>query len=177
MRALILGGGSCVWDDIRALGTWDGLVIAVNDVGCVYPYPVDHWCSLHAEKLAGWALERKGRGFDMTFTTWTRPEREGADRQLAGWSSGSSGMFAVGVALELGAESVVLAGVPMEPRPHFFDATAWTDFANYRGAWEKRADRLRGRVYSMSGWTRDLLSGPPWLEPARTVTLTDGAGC
>jgi hypothetical protein len=163
---LVLGGASSLWDDLRALGPFQGTIIAVNDSGAVYPHRIDHLCSLHGDKIGGWARERRRRGLNADFLTWTRPEHDGlADRYLSGWSSGSSGLFAVGVALELGAESVVLAGVPMQASAaHFFDREPWDAVSLYLRAWEARADALRGRVYSMSGWTRDLLGPPPDLQ-------------
>lgn len=168
MRALVLGGADCLWDDLRALGHWDGPVVATNDAGVAYPYRIDHWCSLHGDKLPAWRRMREARGLNLDFTTWTRDvHAEYADRTLSGWSSGSSGLFAVGVALHLGAESVVLAGVPMQAdRAHFFDRAPWDDVGPYLQAWEARAAQMRGRVFSMSGWTRELLGGPPFKEAA-----------
>lgn len=166
MRALVLGGADSLWSDLRALGPWSGLVVACNDAGAVYPHRIDALCSLHGDKLAGWKRERIARGLSADFTTWTRPEHAGcADRYLSGWSSGSSGLFAVGVALEMGAESVTLAGVPMEASAaHWFDRDPWAAADLHWSAWEKRADMLRGRVFSLSGRTRALLGCPPELE-------------
>lgn len=164
MKALILGGAACVWDDLRTLGPYGDIVIAVNDIGAVYPHRIDHWATLHGEKLPDWSAKRVVRGYNTDYTTWTRPEKPGqTDRVLSGWSSGSSGFLAVGVALEVGATEVVLAGVPMDGSPHFFDREGWKGFLAHRAAWERKADDLRGRVFSMSGWTRRLLGSPPWL--------------
>lgn len=169
MRALVLGGADCVWEDFRAFeaaGGWAHVVIAVNDAIPAWHGHLHHAASLHGDKLSQWKRERAGRGLNADFVTWTRPEHEGCtDRTLSGWSSGSSGFFAVGVALELGAESVVLCGVPMQAeRAHFFKSEPWSAVWYYLSAWEHQAGRLRGRVFSMSGWTRDLLGGPPWLQ-------------
>src|SRR5688572_6460764 len=54
--ALLLGGADCVWDDVNALesmlgSTWPGIVIAVNDIGAMWPRRLDHWCSLHMENM------------------------------------------------------------------------------------------------------------------------------
>lgn len=158
--ALVVGGASCVWDDLRALGPWAGLVVAINDAIAVYPHRIDHAATLHPEKLAGWCEERARRGGNPDYLTWSRKAPEVVDRVLTGWNGGSSGLFAVGVALEAGAERVVLTGVPLDARPHFWDAEAWEACNLYRAGWEKRADELRGRAFSCSGWTRELL-GPP----------------
>lgn len=164
MRALVLGGAACVWDDLRALGPWDGIVVATNDAGVAYPYRIDHWASLHPEKLEHWQELRQALHGNRDYTTWSRRCPELVDRTLTGWTSGSSGMFAVGVALELGAESVVCAGVPMDGSPHFFDEAGWQAFEHHRTAWQARKGVMYGRVFSMSGWTRELLGSPPWLS-------------
>lgn len=160
MNALVIGGAACVWDDLRALGPWGGLVVVVNDVGACYPHRIDHWATLHPEKLAGWRMGRWKRGGNGDYTTWSRRNPELVDRIISGWSSGSSGMLGVGVALDVGAENVVLAGIPMGSEGHFFSPDPWGAFETHRPAWEKRIDVLRGRVTSMSGWTRELLGAP-----------------
>jgi hypothetical protein len=161
MRALVVGGASCVWDDLAALGSWrPDLTIAVNDAIAAYPHRIDHAATLHPEKFGGWIEERYKRQGNLDFVTWSRRNPELVDRILTGWNQGSSGMFAVGVALEMGAERVILAGVPMTETPHFFNAEPWAGVRHHRDAWEKRADEMRGRVVSCSGWTRELLGGP-----------------
>lgn len=164
MHALVVGGAACLWDDLRSLGPWTGIVVAVNDSIAHYPHRIDHAATLHPEKLAGWTEGRARRGGNLDFTSWSRRNPELVDRTIKGWSSGSSGLLAVGVAFAAGAERVVLAGVPLTSEPHYFDAAAWEAFHLYRDAWERRAEALRGRVYSLSGWTRDLLGSPPWLQ-------------
>lgn len=166
MKALICGGAACVWDDLRAYGPHSGIVLAVNDILAVYPHRVDHFASLHCEKLSRWSAEREKRGGNMDFVTWTRPEKGGADRLLSGWSGGSSGMFAVGVALDLGCTSVVLCGVPMTADPHFFGGAPWDACMIHREAWERRLPDMQGKVFSMSGWTQELLGAPPGLMAA-----------
>lgn len=172
MRALILGGADCLWCDLGALEVWKpDVVIATNDAIAAYPDRIDHAVTLHPEKLVRWRMERwKNRG-NGDYETWSRPDTpDGVDRTLSGWSSGSSGMLAVGVALSVGADSVVLAGVPMQAgAAHFFDPSPWNDVWHHREAWEKRADELRGRVWSLSGWTRDLLGAPPFIDEQRSV--------
>jgi hypothetical protein len=161
MRALVVGGADCLWDDLASLGGWTpDIVVAVNDAIAAYPHWIDHAATLHPEKLVGWRLARWRNGGNGDYTTWSRRNAELVDRILTGWNQGSSGMFAVGVALEMGAERVVLAGVPMTETPHFFSAEPWVGVRHHRDAWEKRADEMRGRVVSCSGWTRELLGGP-----------------
>lgn len=174
MNALVVGGAECVHRDLAALGGWTpDIVIVVNDIGAIYPHRIDHWMSVHAGKFHeipdhpkgwGWLRQRKAAGGNADFTTWTnRHKAELADRVIYGWNRGSSGMSAVGVALELGADTVVLCGIPMDPTGHFFDKEPWVACEDHREAWTNRIEKMRGRVWSMSGWTRELLGSPPWI--------------
>lgn len=190
MKALVLGGAACVWEDLAALEAlygraWDGLVIAVNDIGVHWPRRLDHWASLHPENFRadrrhperlGWPAQRDARGHPGGYITWGR-RRGIADRVLAPWGGGASGMYAVTVAYEIGCMRVVLCGVPMDDRPHFAESTAhdpaapWTAADMHWRQWEKHADRMRGWVTSMSGRTRELLGTPTpeWLETSEAA--------
>jgi len=173
--ALILGGAAGVWEEVvtweRLYGRpWDGLVVAVNDVGCHWPRALDHWVTLHPDKLAGWKALRAGYGHSDGYVTWGKAERP-VDRFLHPWPGGSSGMYAIQVAKELGAVRAVLCGVPMTATPHFAESTVhgtgapWTAVAGHWRAWERQADKLLGWVKSMSGRSQELLGAPTlaWL--------------
>lgn len=175
---VVLGGASCLWEDVKQLREIVRpeacVVLAVNDALIHWPGRVDHFCTLHPEEM-GWRAERRAlRGYAAGFTSWTRPyphglqEREKlCDRVLGGWGEGSSGLFAVGVALEgLGLRRVVLCGVPMDAHSHVGRAPAeWNGWATYRRQWEERHGDLIGAVRSFSGWTSRTLGVPAraWL--------------
>lgn len=174
MKALAIGGGDTLWSDLKALGGWTPhIVVACNDGAVSYPGRVDHFATLHPKKLKedpehpqgwGWIRQRQERGGNTDFVTWTHAERAGlADRAISGWTNGSSGMLCVGVALELGAKVVVCAGVPMTLAPHYFDNQPWEAADKHFPKWRDRLDTMRGRVFSMSGRTRELLGAPPWI--------------
>jgi hypothetical protein len=171
MDALVVGGAACVWDDIASLAPWTpDIVVAANDAIAAYPGRLDHAATLHPEYLAGWRAVRGRNGGNVDYATWSRRNPDLADRILTGWNRGSSGLFAIGVALEMGANRVVLAGVPMTAEAaHFFDPAPWDAAARYREAWEKRVDAMRGRVFSCGGWTRELLGGPEEMVGRRAA--------
>lgn len=79
---------------------------------------------------------------------------------------GSSGMLGVQVAQQMGAERIVICGIPMTNTPRFDDAKGWEEAGSYLDAWEKGRDDLKGYVRSMSGWTQELLGAPTveWLN-------------
>lgn len=164
MRALVVGGAHSAWRDIyrveSVVGPWDGIVVAVNDMGAHLPR-LDAWATLHPEKIRRWQQVRRGNGYPDV-PIWSNATT--TDYTLNHWSNGSSGLLGVGVALALGAETVVLCGVRMDQqRNHFREERGWQQHDRYRRGWLNRADTLRGRVYSVSGWTRELLGPPPFL--------------
>jgi len=163
-RALILGGASCVWEDVEAaldLAEFD-CIIAANDVGAHWSGPLDHWVSLHPEKLNGWLRARREKGYPDGFTTWSHKKQAGCnvDRATDDWK-GSSGLFAVKVARELGYERIVLCGVPLNAEgAHFFDAKPWKAFQGFRNGWLNHRAEIAPYVRSVSGWTREILGAP-----------------
>ena len=158
-RALVLGGAKSVWQDAeRALEMAEfDAVIATNDAGARWSGRLDHWCTLHREKLPRWEKERRLRGYPGGYVRWGHAADKRVDRVTTDWR-GSSGLFAVKVAIELGYSRIVLAGVPMAADgAHFFSDEAWTAARGYLSAWNVRAKEMAGRVRSMSGWTARLL--------------------
>lgn len=177
--ALILGGAECVWEDIatveRMVGKpWDGMLIAINDIGCHWPRRIDHWVSLHPDKFKVWTKARAKNKYPNGYTTWGRVKRHDTDREIKSWGGGSSGLLAVVVAFELEVPKIILAGVPLDNRPHFPESQVhrvgkkWSSGPTHFKAWRKPdvLDRLQGRVKSVSGRTRGLLGEPTleWLE-------------
>lgn len=181
---MVLGGASCLWEDVGNLallmpeGRWDGLVIAVNDVGVHWKGRLDHWVSLHPEKLAQWRDDRMRLDLPGEAVTWGRHAPRHVMRHVADWPGVSSGGLAVQVALEkLGCLRVVLCGVPMTATPHFAESTVF-HITDQDGNWaarqadhhweafQREAPKMTGKVRSMSGRTRDLLGypTPDWLN-------------
>jgi hypothetical protein len=132
-----------------------GRVIAVNKVARQLEGNLYRVATLHPENAAALRV-------DGTRLVSTREER-GVDEvwKDKDFQYGSSGLYAVGLAFFMGAQSVKLAGVPMDLSPHFYgDEGSWrADAMGHRKAWVKARDLLYGRVRSMSGWTRDFLNG------------------
>lgn len=182
MRALILGGAADVWGDetaardlaIMARAPFDA-VICCNDAGAVYQGGgFLAWVSLHPDKFAPqWLPARRAKGL-------RDPEIIAGHKQAAGvnyvesyaWTementgSGSSGLFAVKIALGLGFDRIVLAGVPMgEKQGRFFDPAPWRG-EHFKAAWHRVRERIAPNVRSVSGWTRELLGAPDaeWLR-------------
>lgn len=187
MRARVLGGAECVYEDIAKLdaltGGWDGLTICVNDIG-VHVEHLDHWVTLHPDKMVEsgtdpdhpegwpWVRQRDEKGLPDGYVTWSHKPGRGAMKVVKSWGGGSSGLLAVATAYEIGCRRVVLCGVPMDKRGWFEGSlthegdTSFTSVDSHRRTWRRSKDKLVKRVRSMSGWTKELLGEPTreWLE-------------
>jgi hypothetical protein len=173
--ALVIGGGSGVWDEIleweEIYGKqWDGIVVAANDVGVHWPRALDHWVTLHPEKMLHWMPQRASNGFSDGYETWGRRSKA-LDHQIQPWSGGASGMMAVQIAQVVGCVRAVLCGIPMTPTAHFKESTIhpatkpWKAVAGHWRAWEREVNKMQGWVRSMSGRTLVILGGEkPTLE-------------
>lgn len=157
MRTLIIGSGSTLYADLIESERWHydvriGINRAAIDFG-----PVDWHVTMHPReygprKVAPMVSFHPFSGVDLAFP-WRWSDNV--------TSSGSSGLYAVKFALQhLQADEVHLAGVPMDSGPHYDGGDPWPAGLRFRRTWEIVAPELRDRVYSFSGWTRELLGGP-----------------
>lgn len=169
--ALVLGGASCLLDDLYELPIrFDG-VVACNDAGMYWPGDLDAWVTLHPAKMNQWRQKRRANGHSEPGRFFAHQEQGNYIRRTAYkfqgvTSSGSSGMFAAKVALvDLSFDRAVLCGIPMMRKPHFFDRHDWRSATHFRHAWESLPKPYMERMRSMSGWTRCLLGSPrDWVN-------------
>lgn len=181
LTCLVLGGGACVWDDLekaREFGPFDA-TIAINDMLAHYEGEIDFAVSLHPEKYHLWMQERDGKGMPRpkAFVAHSNNTEQGRQKAFPldivtdyRWpgmgGSGSSGLFAVKVAIEQGFDRIVLCGVPMDGKQsHFFDKTPWSEVTAFTEAWTIANPFIRDVTRSMSGNTKDWLGYPTkeWL--------------
>ena len=167
---LILGGGRTVWDDYARWKASDlpkGEIMAVNDIGAHLHERIRHWVTLHPEYLKGWREYREkhlyGQGIPAMCHSYK--DKEGVDvLWKVGNLGGTSGLFACFVGLMLGYTEIVLAGVPMTNDGHYFDPPWYrTDFVDraVSTVWKQAATNIfKGRVKSLSGYTKEWLGSP-----------------
>jgi hypothetical protein len=181
--AIICGGGEGVWDEAsevlelcEAAGV-EVVRIAVNDAGITHPDPLDHWASLHPDKLHRapweWRAKRAALGLVAAGTVWSCTRVPGVvDRIIRAWSGGSSGWLAVGVATAGLGIPAILCGVPMDERRNEFTGKPWAKCEDHRYPWTKWRSRYAERTRSMSGWTREQLGHPDvaWLSSVAGTT-------
>lgn len=163
--ALILGGAECVWADAAAalqLFTPDAF-ICINDMIPRWPGRIDYVATLHPEKLDGWIRARSKLRRNLNFSVFAHKFVGPLVHHKLQASKGSSGLFAVDVAMHERFDGIVLCGVPMNTDKHFLRDKPWTGYMGYRDHWLMKLDLIRPRTRSMSGWTRKRL-GPPTIE-------------
>lgn len=184
-RLAVAVGGARGWQDELAELleiTEPDVYIACNDAGTEIE-PLDHWCSLHPEKLVrenrdhpkhwSWVRQRIEAGRSRDFVTWSHESSAGIDRVITGWSDGASGLLCTGLALEM-AELVVLVGIRMDRHPNAYrDEKRWNIASNYHHGWKRVHDRIETRVRSMAGWTQRRFGAPTaeWLDAPRGVRV------
>lgn len=180
--AIICGGGWGVWDEAsEALGLCEAagvsvVRIAVNDAGVEHPDPLDHWCTVHPDKLIRapdeWLERRRANGLSDAGRIWscTRVPHVVTDI-IRSWAGGSSGWLATGVAVQGLGLPAILCGVPMDARRNQFTGKPWRNYMRHQHPWQKKhVERVRPNVRSMSGWTMELL-GAPSVEWLRSVAM------
>jgi hypothetical protein len=168
-RAIVLGGAPSVWSDFDSVEELhdNADIIACNLAGYHYPGKIKYWVTLHPAMMPEWLYNRRNAGYDMDFITigFTRDfvPMQGIDELRGAWgssqgkASGSTGLFAVEIALAKGYDEIILCGVPIDHVPNHFNGHSWDSCANYRQAWIDNYDKMKGKVFSQSGWTKRLL--------------------
>lgn len=182
--AVVMATGRCVWDDLARFNPehHKADVIAVNNMILHWKNRVHHGVSLHAEEPPLWRKLRQQYGCDNNHVTChaARPSR---DPQIMNcdyiWDllgcarAGTSSLFAVAVGIALGYSRIVLAGVPLDDKGHFYDPPGLVfkcfGSTSVRNQWQTAQEVFfKNRVRSLSGWTRELLGEPTdeWTKSA-----------
>lgn len=169
--ALILGSANCVWRDVDAaceIGEFHG-VVAAKRAGVLWPHDLDAWVSLHPDQWRRDIAERERLGFSpapLLFQHEASADTAGAKQvpyKFKGQRrSGSSGLFAARVALEvLGFDRGVLCGIPLDLREGKLDkGPVWPGASSFRQGFIEALPRINHRLRSMSGWTMQTLGRP-----------------
>ena len=174
--AVVAGNAFGVFDEVdSALEKYpDAVVFGVNDVGMFLP-KLDHWVSLHTDKLATWKNARWLVARDKENAKY-----HGVDPRAFidyDWSSlrplfALSGYFAMQIAHIMGSDLIVLCGCPGDGTRRFFESKPRSGFMygddsqvsgkGVRDQLRSEMNRLpgfRARVRSTSGWTQNFFGG------------------
>lgn len=193
---LIMGSARCLWDDLKALGDWPHERMCLNVTGLLWRGEFRHWATLHPDvawfhpSSPFWRFNRQnhvrpiwlhGSSYNAISIAKLGPNAAHVyewpfERRLR---NGSTGLFGVEVALALGHDPVVLAGVPLDGSGYFWEPAEmpiWLGgFAqqDIHATWAERAALWGGRVKSLSGYTRQLLGGPEGVALPPLVDLPE----
>lgn len=137
-----------------------------NDMIAEFPSYAHHALTLHPDKLSAcWTGPRRTKGFPTPGKIWAHRPFTGVSDWTRDWS-GSTGLFAVKVARELGFVHIILCGVHMSCESgHFIRKAPWVAADGFQRGWEARWDQLKPYVRSFGGWTKENLGEPTveWL--------------
>lgn len=171
-RALVIGCAQGVFYEAEKalLAVPFDHIIAVNNIGCDYPGEIDSWATYHANRFEGWINKRQEKGYQPAKHYWTSTfgrkecqyELKLKPTQLK-LQGGSSGLLGVYVADCIGAQEIVLAGIPMDAAAGHYDSDKpWNEANQHRPHWLAMPAELKAKVRSMSGWTREIFGAPEW---------------
>ncbi|WP_420465603.1 hypothetical protein [Panacagrimonas sp.] len=155
MRTLIIGSGPNVAAELMTVNRRHfDLTLGINRAAIDHG-PVDAHITMHPReygprKVAWMVSFHPFAGVNEVFPWRWSPEVK---------SSGSSGLYAIKYALYRGSQDITLAGVGLDVAPHYYGGPDWQAAMQFRRAWEQVLPEIRGKVYSLGGWTRGLL-GP-----------------
>jgi hypothetical protein len=182
-RLLIIGSSNGVWDDLRRYDRFHGQQdrMAVNDMMNYYPGQLQYGATLHTDKMPMWYFNQE---FLRRKQKW--PPMLVHSHQLNPYvkyvwplmrDGGTSGLFAVLVGLLMGYEEIILAGMPCDGSPRFFDPPVKNHQqfgqTETHEEWKRAIDAVfYDRVKSLSGNTIKWLGAPDLPEVEEEIVET-----
>jgi hypothetical protein len=160
---IVMGAAPSLLDDLAKVKKIKADYMAVNEACVLYLGNIQHLATYHPVALPGYIPARAVLGGNSDFIIhshkgfidpdllkevvdkiWPLPK---VNPGYTDFRSGSSTLFGVEVGLNLGYEKIIVCGAPMEG-----------DYEQFQEAWKRSLPYLKGKVTSMSGWTKDLLT-------------------
>ena len=188
---LIIGCGRTVWQDLLEWPRYQHGpmrkpydasqpeidIMAINEIGLYLPH-VDHWVSMHDDVLRHLSEIRKRLALAETMLHSDRPVGKDTHCYCCGGivylrfvaNMLNSGLLAVHIALLLGYDEILLAGIPADNEGNFYHPPGVKGIHGVNRArerWEmalQRIPAIAARVRSLSGWTRERLGSPESLS-------------
>lgn len=154
---VILGSGPTLFDDMKSLNLdLDKCsLMAVKRTAYMIDHRFDYWdywAGVHHQWMQDRAdrVSKKTRMYHPRNCPINNP-------------GGTSGLFAARVGMWLGYEHIILAGIPLTNEPNIFkpDREVVYNDRPTRSVWKKFHPEMVGRVFSQSGWTREILGAFP----------------
>ena len=171
--AIVMGSGGdpfAEYEQARDLCARAGRTVTIfagNDMIEKFPHDIDHAVTLHPDKLQLWLPRRRSAGFNVPPKVWAHREYAGAVTDWTRDWAGSTGLFGIKVARELGFVHIIGCGIPMTKEAnHFLRKEPWGHANGFIRGWTGHLEELRPYVRSYSGWTLEQLGAPTeqWLR-------------
>lgn len=179
-RLLILGGSKTVWTDYfeaRKLMPKPYDIMCINDIAGVFKCePINHIVSLHAVLCEPLRILRREKGMVEHVITHSYKHRPGVQVCWDGVQEGEeSGHLALKIALLMGYEKIIICGISLDNKGHFFDPKdpsmnnstvfnvrkddrAWEKYSHIEEC-AKRTKAISGRLASIFGYPKE-----DWLK-------------
>lgn len=165
--AVVIGGAEGVWDEWRQAKQMceeagaRPITFVVNDSIPLFPDHIDHAVTLHPDKYEReWCGARAAHHRAAAGTVWAHRRHKVVNKDTPDWG-GSSGLFAIKIAMELGHSKILLCGVPMTVEgSHVIRKAPWRACDQFRKAWERHRREITPCVRSFSGWTKINFGSP-----------------
>jgi hypothetical protein len=171
--AVILGGAINWKEDLekakKVIGVRHIRYFLINDQ--IKTFPEEGVAvTLHPDKLSGqfaWLRVRRENGHPEPEQVWAHRHHELVTNHNDNkdWG-GSTGLFAVMIAIKEGHQKVIACGIPMTvDDSHYIRHQKWQSAIAFRPSWIKCRNDLAPHFRSMSGWTKEQFGEPTeeWL--------------
>jgi hypothetical protein len=181
-KLCIVADAACVWDDLERLGCKyvhkRGAVahiefqfMTVNGIVMTFPGNIEHAYSNQPDILDKFiAARRHEYSREFEGPRHTHSIRKGVMHRWPWSGHGTSLLGACFAGIGMGYDAIVICGGPLDDGPHngepYWRKCAFTNEAAAQGngvnlQWKRAMDlAFEGRVFSMSGRTRDWLGSP-----------------
>ncbi len=169
---MIVGSAECVFNDFEEAKkeVKDFDIMAINFSGICFK-GIEHLVSLHADRIPAFLMAASLDNGKFIHTHSRAGKLDPLGYQIENdWTeeiqatSGSSGLFAVRVAMKLGYKKIILCGMPLSSSRRFYDPIGAVaevgDGPTFLG-WKLAKDRgeFKGvEIISMSGRTKELFN-------------------
>jgi hypothetical protein len=165
---VIMGSARCLYDDLQHVPS-NAHVMAVSMAGLMYPMNKHHWVSFHPDDFTHllWFDKYNFSQKDHIYTHSTRDAAVVWDFDDPTLGNGTSTLLATLIAIVLGYVPIILAGVPLDGtgnihHPPGYVTNDW-DNGSCHEKWLEYRPLLVNRVFSMSGFTREMLGALPGI--------------
>lgn len=142
-------------------------IFAGNDMIELCPEEITHAITLHPDKLQKWLPRRKAKGLAAPQRVWAH---RNYNSNITDWTrdwAGSTGLFCIKIARELGYTHIVACGVHMKAESkHFVRGVEWEAVTGFMRSWFLHTQELKPYLRTFGGWTLERFGAPTveWLR-------------